>query len=139
MDGHRSHLGYRYCPECRSEYRPGFETSADCGVILVHEIPPEPQPFPRTEEPLLGPNPVAVFTTGRDTDAEIVRGVLAGCGIAARVWATGYEAYIGAGTLGHVTGIPAGLGYRVMVRAEDAEVAREIIAAEPEVDEPAPE
>jgi hypothetical protein len=131
-DGYRTHLGYRYCPECRSEYRPGFETCADCGVPLVHELPPEPQPFPRTHEPHLGPDPVAVFASARDLNAEMVRGVLEGCGIAARVWSSGYESYTGRGAVGQMAGIAAGLGYRVMVRAEDAEVAREIIAAEPE-------
>ncbi len=28
-----------YCPECRSEYRPGFVRCADCGVELVDHLP----------------------------------------------------------------------------------------------------
>lgn len=32
-----------YCPNCLAEYRPGFDTCADCGVKLVRgEIPPPP-------------------------------------------------------------------------------------------------
>jgi len=27
------------CPECRAEYREGFETCADCGVLLVDSLP----------------------------------------------------------------------------------------------------
>lgn len=30
-----------YCPECRSEYREGFTTCADCEVALIAELPPE--------------------------------------------------------------------------------------------------
>jgi len=32
------------CPECRAEYREGFSRCADCGVALVSELPPEPEP-----------------------------------------------------------------------------------------------
>ena len=30
-----------WCPQCRTEYRPGFTHCADCGVPLVDELPPE--------------------------------------------------------------------------------------------------
>ena len=30
-----------YCPDCRAEYREGFETCPDCEVQLVVELPPE--------------------------------------------------------------------------------------------------
>lgn len=33
-----------YCPNCLAEYRPGFDTCADCGVMLVRG------PAPVTEE-----------------------------------------------------------------------------------------
>jgi hypothetical protein len=33
-----------YCPNCRTEYRPGFDKCSDCGVELVEELaPPSPQ------------------------------------------------------------------------------------------------
>ena len=32
------------CPKCRAEFRRGFEMCADCGVPLVWELPPEPEP-----------------------------------------------------------------------------------------------
>jgi hypothetical protein len=35
---------YTHCPNCLAEYRPGFDTCADCGVALVHG------PAPVTEE-----------------------------------------------------------------------------------------
>jgi len=30
-----------FCPECKTEYRPGFTRCSDCGVALVNELPPE--------------------------------------------------------------------------------------------------
>ncbi len=35
---------YTHCPNCLAEYRPGFDTCADCGIALV------PGPAPVTEE-----------------------------------------------------------------------------------------
>jgi hypothetical protein len=35
---------YSHCPNCLAEYRPGFDTCADCGIALV------PGPAPVTEE-----------------------------------------------------------------------------------------
>jgi hypothetical protein len=32
-----------YCPNCRTEYRPGFTRCSDCLVNLVHELPVEEQ------------------------------------------------------------------------------------------------
>ena len=33
-----------FCPQCRSEYRPGFSQCSDCNVSLVSVLPPEPEP-----------------------------------------------------------------------------------------------
>ena len=35
-----------FCPECRTEYRKGFTTCADCEIPLVSQLPPEPPPDP---------------------------------------------------------------------------------------------
>lgn len=32
-----------FCPQCKSEYRPGFTRCADCGVDLVDRLPEEPR------------------------------------------------------------------------------------------------
>ena len=32
-----------YCPNCLAEYRPGFDTCADCGVTLVRGPAPVPE------------------------------------------------------------------------------------------------
>ncbi|MCL5035169.1 MAG: DUF2007 domain-containing protein [Bacteroidetes bacterium] len=31
-----------FCPQCKTEYRPGFTRCADCGVDLVDRLPEEP-------------------------------------------------------------------------------------------------
>jgi hypothetical protein len=31
-----------FCPTCRAEYRPGFNTCSECQVALVDELPPDP-------------------------------------------------------------------------------------------------
>ena len=31
----------RYCPECKAEYRDGFDTCADCQILLVDELVPQ--------------------------------------------------------------------------------------------------
>ncbi len=38
-----------YCPKCRTEYRKGFSTCADCNIPLVPKLPPEPPPPPAPE------------------------------------------------------------------------------------------
>jgi hypothetical protein len=32
-----------FCPNCKAEYRQGFEKCDDCNVSLVAELPPEPE------------------------------------------------------------------------------------------------
>ena len=32
-----------YCPECGVEYRQGFTECSDCHVVLVENLPPEPE------------------------------------------------------------------------------------------------
>ncbi|MDQ4024832.1 MAG: DUF2007 domain-containing protein, partial [Actinomycetota bacterium] len=111
-----------------------FEICADCGVYLVHEVPPEPGPAEPEPEPSLGPDPVAVFSSAREMDAELVRGMLASCGIATRVWSSGLDARTGHGALGS-----SAFPHRVMVRRDDAEAARALIEAPPEVEDDRPE
>ncbi|MFA6239355.1 MAG: hypothetical protein WC655_00415 [Candidatus Hydrogenedentales bacterium] len=33
-----------YCPNCRAEFREGFDTCSDCNVALVDTLPPEDVP-----------------------------------------------------------------------------------------------
>lgn len=38
-----------FCPQCRSEFRPGFDRCSDCDVALVETLPPERHPEPNYE------------------------------------------------------------------------------------------
>jgi hypothetical protein len=52
-----------YCPQCGTEYRPGFTQCSDCHVPLVDALPPEPEPpSPDLEvvTVLTGNNPIAI-------------------------------------------------------------------------------
>ena len=33
-----------WCPQCRAEYRDGFFRCTDCGVPLIHHLPPQEKP-----------------------------------------------------------------------------------------------
>jgi len=117
---------YRYCPQCRCEYRPGFEICTDCGVELVDGSPNEqPDPTPGTDYDQLtswvGTDPIEVFR-GTEVDAALVRGALIDADIPAAVWSSGYGAYIGHSAA-------AGMfSSRVMVHKDDEAEAREIVA-----------
>ena len=38
LPGYRAYNSVMFCPECETEYREGFTTCADCGVVLVAEL-----------------------------------------------------------------------------------------------------
>jgi hypothetical protein len=61
-----------FCPECRSEYRPGFTHCNDCDVDLVWELP-------RDEHQ--DPNLVKVYETGNPALASVVESLLNGSDI----------------------------------------------------------
>jgi hypothetical protein len=67
-------------------------------------------------------------------EAELIRAMLESCGIPARVWSSGLDARTGHGALGF-----SAFPYRVMVRKDDAEAARELIAAPPDIEDDGPE
>lgn len=112
---------YRYCPACRTEYRHGFRTCADCRVDLVDELPPD-DTAPARDADLealqswVGTDPVAVLETSSDVQAQIARAVLVDAAIPCSVWSSGYY-----GSL---------LGIRVMVHKDDLVEARELLAAQ---------
>jgi hypothetical protein len=96
-----------FCPECRTEYRPGFDRCADCGAVLVERLEPE-----RHEAPA-----GALLLATRDPDLlPAVTSALGAAGIP--YWTTGDEAaslYAG------------GLEARVWVPAERLEEARTLL------------
>ena len=81
---------YTHCPNCLAEYRPGFDTCADCGTALVPgpapvteehapaEMRPRPRPHGRDEVPTVLcslPRIEAQVLTARLQDAGLVASV----------------------------------------------------------------
>ena len=129
-------VGTRYCPECGSEYRSGFEVCADCGASLVDE-----PPAVTTEARQDGSADhlwVQVMTTGRSMDAEIIRSFLEGNGLRAEVWTSGMGRWRAESAITEVTGVPSDFNsHRVMVPDDQLETAQGLLAASevPELEE----
>ena len=125
-----------YCPQCGTEYRPGFNLCADCEVELVESLPEEL--MPRFDEAVGGfragdyetLEPVPVISVTSRIDGEIVLSALRSAGLRAYLAGTGIEYVSEAGGIGQITRAPGPLNdIRVMVHPDDVDEAREIIAA----------
>ena len=69
-----------FCPQCESEFRPGFARCEECDVDLVESLPEKPKP-----PPVPVPSFHVVYTTTDLVEAETVRILLEGRGIEAEV------------------------------------------------------
>jgi len=96
-----------FCPECRTEYRPGFVRCADCDLPLVAKLPPEPPPPPFEE----------VCTTFNSGDVAVITAILEGDGI---------EHTFQGETFNRVR--PLVEPVRLFVRCDQAKRARELLA-----------
>jgi hypothetical protein len=67
-----------YCPNCKTEYKPGVYRCADCGVPLEHELPAE---LPLTPEEEEASSLVEVLSTYSQTDVMLVKAFLDAEGI----------------------------------------------------------
>ena len=108
-----------FCPVCRSEYREGFTSCADCGVDLVPALPPERHSSP--DDVALVP----VFEASDEAVLMVARSLLDGEGIPYFVKNDLLQNMLGAGRLGGgnlVTG-PA----VVVVREDDAADAAKLL------------
>jgi hypothetical protein len=68
-----------YCPECKSEYRPGFTHCSTCDVDLVPELKPV------LDDETEHPEPVVVYSTFSHMEAALMKTVLEGSGVEARL------------------------------------------------------
>jgi hypothetical protein len=66
-----------YCPKCRTEYRKGFTSCADCEIPLVHELPSEPPPPPAPEYV----NFINLYSPQNEIEASMLKSILDSEGI----------------------------------------------------------
>ncbi len=97
-----------FCPKCKSEYREGFYKCSDCGSDLVYRLAPD--------EYSGGEEFVEVFSTYQQGDISFIKSVLDGEGIT----------YFFQGE-NSIMLIAAGAYARLLVKAEDADRAKEIL------------
>jgi hypothetical protein len=107
-----------FCPTCRSEYRPGIETCADCGTLLVDELPERAKHRPGHEAD------VVVFRAPSLPMAEMWAEFLGKEGIQCRLAPT---------NLGGSIYAPSDQGFELRVPAIDAERALDLLPHEPHV------
>ncbi len=117
-----------WCPKCKSEYREGFTECATCHVPLVDELPEEDETRVQdtvqaepAEETVQIANPIAVYTSERRIDAEMIRDMLQDSGIAAGMRQVMIQ------QSGAVTGRRARYGVELVVDAADTARARQLI------------
>jgi hypothetical protein len=124
----------KYCPNCGAEYRPGFDTCADCNVALVDDPPAAPAEDPQPQKDVAR---VEVMRTGRSIDADLATGYLQARGLDAVVWGSGLGKWRLEAGLTEVTGVPSPFNaYRVMVPEDQEDEARMLLADGDEPDEP---
>jgi hypothetical protein len=97
-----------FCPQCKTEYRPGFTVCADCNVDLVTELSSEPEPdLVEFEE---------ILSTYNPGDIAVIKSLLESEDIT----------YYFKGD--HLTLRPMGDAARLMVKRQEAETARELLS-----------
>ncbi len=95
-----------FCPKCQSEYRPGFDACADCGVLLVEDLPVDDLPVedPPVEDPPVvqheARETVVVFSTGSAPLLSLAESLLRSGGIEYISRGSGLQDLLGAGRLG---------------------------------------
>ena len=111
-----------FCPNCRVEYREGFDTCSDCQVGLVSELAPLAEPVPRDDAAL-----VTVWETYDPFALSFAKSVLESAGIP---FVSPNENFTR--LFGHTSPLlgvsPALGGFTLQVREEDVETARELLA-----------
>ncbi|OPX98040.1 MAG: lipoprotein NlpI [Syntrophorhabdus sp. PtaB.Bin006] len=110
-----------FCPKCKTEYRPGYTVCADCGVGLVDQLPPDPDPGKPIdiEDSRLSDSDLHfehVLDTFNAADVAVMK-----CALDAEdidYWFHGEFA---------ATNLYRAIPMRLMVRSDQVEIAREIL------------
>lgn len=115
----------KYCPNCGSGYRAGFEECWDCQVPLVDE---QVEPVEERKLQPTARDRAVVFRSGRRMDAELVRARLEADGMEAHIWSSGLSRWRLESALTEVTGVPSDFNsHQVVVDPDDVPRAREVL------------
>lgn len=106
-----------FCPKCGAEFVEGILECSDCRVKLVHSPPPSPE---EKEEPEL--ELVEVRRAPNELEAQIIRGLLESHGIDCTLRGETLR-------LTHSITVDGLAEVRILVRSEDAQKAKNIIAS----------
>ena len=119
-----------FCPTCRQEYVEGVMSCSDCGVALVPVPPPAPVEYPdsgRDEAESVGEERetdlVEVWRSQGEFEAQVIRALLDSIGIRSVIRGEALR-------ITHGLTMDGLAVVRILVRAEEAERAREILLAE---------
>ena len=104
-----------FCPKCRNEYVEGTETCEDCGGVLTKTLPAEPEANRSSEL-------VEVWYTHGEMDGQLVRSLLDSNGIESMLSGESLR-------LTHGFTVDGLAEVKILVRAEDAKRACEVIAS----------
>jgi hypothetical protein len=109
-----------FCPECGAEYREGIASCTDCHVELVVTLPPAP------EEPEWV-DLVTVLRTNDEAELAVAKSLLEAEGILCMLRAVGPQGIV---DFGQLSGASQAMNpIELRVRDDDAEAARELLAA----------
>jgi hypothetical protein len=109
-----------FCPECRTEYRAGFDRCSDCGTALADVLPPEGHAAPPYELLLSTADPDLLPVVTSTLDAAGIPWVAEGAEAAALL------------PLGVGRGSSHGVAAEIHVPADRLEEARALLEAEAE-------
>src|SRR5262249_26461339 len=113
-----------FCPRCKSEYRPGFRRCPDCDSELVDQLPADPaRPAQRQRSSDADHAELVVLRTFASVvDAELAKTALESVGIDSMIRSDNEG--------GRSPGLSFAPGVELLVRANDADAADDVLGVE---------
>jgi len=111
-----------FCPRCRAEYRAGFHRCSDCDIELVEQLPADPPPRVHRQSSESDHAELVILRTYPTVvDAELAKTALDSVGI---------DSMVRSDNGGGQSGLSFSRGVELLVRADDADAANDILGVE---------